>query len=92
MRNAQTLISANSERLTFDTSIKEVVKKRGNAFVQCMHEGKSTEDTIRSIRSVISDFTGNGDTPADIVISGFDYEPEIIDIIEKMNSKLIWAC
>ena len=92
MRNAQTLIIVNEEKLIFDSSIKDIIKKEGNAFVQVMREEKDEEETFRAIRSIISDFTSNGNVHVNVVLSGFDYSPEIIDIIDENNSKLIWAC
>lgn len=92
MRNAQTIIIVNEDKLIFDSSIKDIIKKEGNAFVQVMREEKDDEETFRAIRSIISDFTSNGNVHANVVLSGFDYSPEIIDIIDEHNSKLIWAC
>ena len=92
MRHAQTLIIVNEDKLIFDSSIKDIIKKEGNAFVQVMREEKDEEDTFRAIRSIISDFTSNGNVHVNVVLSGFDYSPEIIDIIDENNSKLIWAC
>ena len=92
MRHAQTLIIVNEDKLIFDSSIKDIIKKEGNAFVQVLREEKDEEDTFRAIRSIISDFTSNGNVHVNVVLSGFDYSPEIIDIIDENNSKLIWAC
>ena len=86
------VIIVNTEKIFFDSSIKEVIKKHGGAYVQAMNEGKSEDDTARGIRSILSDYTSNGEKPADVVISGFDYSPEILEVIEKNSCKLIWAC
>ena len=57
-----------------------------------MREEKDEEETFRAIRSIISDFTSNGNVHVNVVLSGFDYSPEFIDIIDEHNGKLIWAC
>lgn len=88
----KTVIFVNAERLTFDTSIKEVLKKTQSAFVQILKDEETSEDLARAIRANLSDHTNAGKNPVNVVISGFSYDPEIIESIERLNCKLIWAC
>jgi len=88
----RTVIFVNPERLTFDTSIKDVLKKTGNAFVQLLDNEDNVADTARAIRANLADHTSAGKSPVNVVLSGFDYDPEILEAIEKNGCKLIWAC
>ena len=88
----KTIIFVNDERLYFDNSIKSIVKKTGSAFVQVLPDNDNSAEVARAIRANLADITSNGDKPADVVVSGFDYDPEINASIEKFNCKLIWAC
>lgn len=86
------IIVVNNDKVFFDTSIKEVLKVHHAAYVQLMSDHGNPEDNARMMRALLDDYTSNGNEPANVVLSGFDYCPEIIEAIESRNCKLVWAC
>lgn len=87
----KTIMIIREDRLMFDTGLKHVLETRKNAFVQIVGEMED-KDYARAIRSILADYTSAGEEPADVFLSGFGYDEEIIAAVEKANNcKLVWT-